>query len=310
MTVWICQHHETDGLQPSIILKLMGSCFPLKIMYAIYPKIYGLSLAIIFKQIISTLPLSSNWWSPPFQYSPADDLHPSTILKLMVSTLPLSSNWWSPPFHYPQTDGLYPSTILKLMVSTLPLSSKWWSLPFHYPKNDGLHPSTILKLMVSTLRLSSNWWSPSSTIFNLMVSIFHYPQTYGLYPSSIFKLMVSMVPLSSNCSSPCQRHLIVTFRTWRAGLWVHHHDRAMLCSIFCIRLSFLMMLDLDAAIRSSWSEMARSTSASWAFSGSMARSVTLEGGNKDFLNFFHKQFWPQKSETRMTASTLKQDPNT
>ena len=222
--VWICQHHKTDGLQPSIILKLMGSCFPLKITYAIYPKIDGLNLSIIFKQIISTLPLSSNWWSPPF--------------------------------HYPQTDGLHPSTI-----------------------------------------------------FNLMVSIFHYPQTDGLYPSSILILMVSMIPLSSNCSSPCQRHLIVTFRTRRAGLWVHHHDRAMLCSIFCIRLSFLMMLDLDAAIRSSWSEMARSTSASWAFSGSTARSVTLERGSKE-SGFFHKQFWPRKSETRTTASILKQDPNT
>ena len=239
--VWICQHHKTDGLQPSIILKLMGSCFPLKITYAIYPKIYGLNLSIIFKQIISTLPLSSNWWSPPFHYPQIDGLHPSTILELMVSTLPLSTNFRSPPFHYPQTDGLHPSIILKRMVSTIPLSSNWWSLPFHYPQTYGLHHSTILKLMVSTLPLSSIWWSPSSTILKPTVSTlpvssywwspwFHYPPTVPLHVRGIWLwrsghggLDCGFIIMTERCSAASS---VYGCRSWWCWTWMRQSGPA------------------------------------------------------------------------------------
>ena len=257
MMVWICQHHKTDGLQPSIILKLMGSCFPLKIMYAIYPKLYGLNLAIIFKQIISTLPLSSNWWSPPFHYPPTDGLHHSTILKLMVSTLSQSSNWWSPPFHYHQTDGLH-----------IPLSSIWWS-----------PSSTILKPMVSTLPVSSNWRSPW----------FHYPPTVPLHVRGIWLwrsghggLDCGFIIMTERCSAASS---VYGCRSWWCWTWMRQSGPAGLRW-----RGPPPPAELSVA---RWHDL-------WHW-----REET-----KIFFFFFHKQFWPQKSETRMTASILKQDPNT
>lgn len=59
-----------------------------------------------------------------------------------------------------------------------------------------------------------------------------------------------------------------------------HHDFARLRSILSMRWSLRSMFDLVAAIKSSWSEMARSRSANWALSGSTARSVTLKCESK------------------------------